>query len=96
MVLVALGAASASALNSLSLALLLRPQDAGRMFGAWAVLGTVSSALVGPPLFTWVFQATVETVPSMIFHVIAALQVAAAVFLALIRLRHESTVRDST
>lgn len=96
MVLVALGAASASALNSLSLALLLRPQDAGRMFGAWAVLGTVSSALVGPPLFTWVFQATIETVPSMIFHVIAALQVAAAVFLALIRLRHESTVRDST
>lgn len=98
MVLVAIGAGVSSALNSLSLALLVRPQDAGRLFGAWAVLGTVASALIGPPLFTVVFRETVAIFPSAIFMAAAVLQVVAAAVLLLIRLRHESTVAmpDST
>ncbi|WFD33303.1 hypothetical protein MCUN1_000116 [Malassezia cuniculi] len=99
MVLVALGSGSASALNSLSLALIPRPKDAGRLFGAWAVLGTVASSLFGPPIYTWVFRATVTYSPSAIFHLAGAMQGVAAVFLLLIRLRHESTLAvpdDST
>ena len=88
----ALGGGVGSALSSLSLSLLHRPENAARMFGAWAVLSTVSSSIVGPPLFTTVFRLSAATAPGTVFFAVAAIQFACVAFLASIHLRRPSTL----
>lgn len=87
MLLTAVGSGIGSAVNSLALALLWNPNEAGRLFGAWAVLGTVSSSIVGPFLFTYTFSLSAATAPSLVFYVIAGVQGLAALAVLALKLR---------
>ncbi|WFC93436.1 hypothetical protein MBRA1_000056 [Malassezia brasiliensis] len=85
--LTSLGGGVGSAVNSLALALIRDPNEAGRLFGAFAVLSTVSSSIVGPYLFTSIFRASAASAPSLVFFVITAMQVMAATAVLAVRLR---------
>lgn len=65
-----IGGGVGSAVTSLGLALIRNPNEAGRLFGAWAVLSTVSSSIVGPFLFTFTFSQSAATAPSLVFYVV--------------------------
>ena len=92
--LTAIGGGVGSAVTSLALALIRDPDDAGRLFGALAVLGTVSSSIVGPYLFTTTFRWSAATQPSLVFFVITGrsgtnpgMQVLVALAVLAVRLR---------
>ncbi|WFD33034.1 hypothetical protein MSPP1_004091 [Malassezia sp. CBS 17886] len=91
-VLAALGGSVGPAISSLGLALIARPQDAGRLFGAWAVLSTIASSILGPILFTATFSSTVTWSPALVFYVVGGMQLTAALFLRLVTLRSPASL----
>lgn len=66
--LTSLGSGGGAAMSSLALALLRNPRDAGKLFGAWSVMGAIGQTVLGPFLFTYLFERTAGTaMPYAIF-----------------------------
>jgi MFS family permease len=55
-------------------------QESGRLFGAFSVLQALSSQIIGPSLFGYVYMSTVATFPSAIFLLSAICVIVAFVF----------------
>ena len=84
--LVALGGGVGSAISSLGIAALPRTHGAGRLFGAWGVLSTLSGSILGPILFSMVFSRSVSTAPWLVFYMVAILQFVVIATLSMVRL----------
>lgn len=89
---VSLGAGVGSALSSLGMAVISRPNSAGRLFGAWAVLSTLSGTIVGPMLFSLVFSHSAAYSPSLSFYLVALLQISSVFLLCFVRLGSTDTL----
>lgn len=89
---VSLGAGVGSALSSLGMAVISRPNSAGRLFGAWAVLSTLSGTIVGPMLFSLVFSHSAAYAPSLSFYLVAFLQISSVFLLCFVRLGSTDTL----
>lgn len=89
---VSLGAGVGSALSSLGMAVISRPNSAGRLFGAWAVLSTLSGTIVGPMLFSLVFSHSAAYAPSLSFYLVALLQISSVFLLCFVRLGSKDTL----
>lgn len=89
---VSLGAGVGSALSSLGMAVISRPNSAGRLFGAWAVLSTLSGTIVGPMLFSLVFSHSAAYAPSLSFYLVALLQISSVFLLCFVRLGSTDTL----
>lgn len=64
-------------------------KDAGKLFGAFGMLGALSTQVIGPSLFGFIYIATVAVFPKAIFVVGAAVLLCAFTTLSLVRLpRH--------
>ena len=83
---VSLGAGVGSALSSLGMAVISQPNSAGRLFGAWAVLSTLSSTIVGPMFFSLVFSHSAASTPSLSFYLVGILQMSSVFLLYFVRL----------
>ncbi|TFL07547.1 major facilitator superfamily domain-containing protein [Pterulicium gracile] len=59
--------------------------ESGRLFGALSVIQALSSQIVGPALFGFVYMATVSSFPSAIFGVSAVFLIISFVFSCLVR-----------
>ncbi|WFD42842.1 hypothetical protein MPSI1_001492 [Malassezia psittaci] len=90
--LTSIGSGVGSAVTSLAIALLRDENESGRLFGALAVLGTLSSSMVGPYLFTAIFRASAATAPSLVFFVISGMQIVAAAAVMAVHLRSPSSL----
>ncbi|CAO1616987.1 unnamed protein product [Jaminaea pallidilutea] len=86
--LIALGAGGTASMSSLALALLHRPHEAGKLFGAWSILSAISSTVIGPLFFTWIFRSTVKTAPQSIFWAGEAVLLIALMCTMFIRIRN--------
>lgn len=86
-ILVSLGAASSASMASLALALLQRPDEAGRLFGAWSIVSAIGSTVLGPLFFTKIFKAYAHTAPHAIFFAGEAVLLAALACTLFIRVR---------
>lgn len=84
--LVALGGGVGSALSSLGMAVLPHTHGAGRLFGAWGVLSTLSGSILGPILFSMVFSRSVSTAPWLVYYIVALLQFVVIASLSMVRL----------
>lgn len=84
--LVALGGGVGSAISSLGMAVLPQNHGAGRLFGAWGVLSTLSGSIMGPILFSVVFSRSVSSVPWLVFYMVVILQFVVITSLSLVRL----------
>lgn len=84
---VSLGAASSASMASLALALLQRPDEAGRLFGAWSIVSAIGSTVLGPLFFTWVFKTWAHTAPWAIFYAGEGVLLAALACTLFIRVR---------
>lgn len=89
---VSLGAGIGSAVSSLGMAVIPRADGAGRLFGAWAILSTLSSAIVGPFMFSMVFSRSASTTPSLVFYLVGALQLLTLSLLYFVRLSSSDTL----
>lgn len=89
---VSLGAGVGSALSSLGMAVISRPNSAGRLFGAWAVLSTLSSTIVGPMFFSLVFSHSAASAPSLSFYLVGMLQLSSVFLLYFVRLGSTDTL----
>ncbi len=85
--LTSLGSGGGAAMSSLALALLQNPRDAGKLFGAWSVMGAIGQTVLGPFIFTFVFQRTADTAPYSIFILACGFFAMALLFLLLVRVR---------
>lgn len=90
--LVALGGGVGSAISSLGMAALPHTHGAGRLFGAWGVLSTLSGSILGPILFSMVFRRSVSTAPWLVFYMVAMLQIVVIASLSLVRLGSVETL----
>ncbi|WFD25782.1 hypothetical protein MNAN1_000748 [Malassezia nana] len=84
--LVALGGGVGSAISSLGMAVLPQNHGAGRLFGAWGVLSTLSGSIMGPILFSVVFSRSVSSAPWLVFYIVALLQFVVIASLSMVRL----------
>lgn len=82
-VLLSIGSGASASMSSLALAFLYRPTEAGNLFGAWSIVSALSSTVIGPFFFTWVFR----TGPHNIFYAGEALLLAAFACTLMIRVR---------
>jgi MFS family permease len=87
-----LGAGGGASMSSLALALLQKPSQAGKLFGAWGIASAIGSDVFGPVIFTWVFKRYVHTKPHAIFYAGAAFFLASFLCLCCIRLRKPQTL----
>jgi MFS family permease len=84
--LVSFGSCAGPAGNSLALNLIDSSRDAGRLFGGLSVVQAMSSAFLGPLVFSLVFAKTVGTYSPTVFGVAVIVLVIAQIFLSFIRL----------
>ncbi|TYJ58953.1 hypothetical protein B9479_000389 [Cryptococcus floricola] len=84
--LLTLGGPGVPASNSLALSLLPDPSQAGRLFGALAVIHALGSTLISPLMFGTVFAATVGTYAPTIFALAACCVAGAFGCMAMVRL----------
>ncbi|KAF9053900.1 MFS general substrate transporter [Hymenopellis radicata] len=62
--------------------------ESGKLFGALSVVQAVSSQIIGPPLYGFVFVSTVSTFPTALFYMGVLSVFISFVFLACVRLPH--------
>lgn len=91
--LTSMGAGIGSAISSLGMAVNPRTDGAGRLFGAWGVLSTLCGNILGPFLFATVFSYSAAAMPSMLYYVLAALQVVVIVSMLCVKLGSFSTLQ---
>jgi len=89
------GAGLSPALQSVAMGLYSQQggKESGKLFGAMSVVQAISSSIIGPTLFGFVYVKTVRTAPATIFFVSSAALATAFVFLLFVRLP-KSTVDD--